>query len=169
MGHRKIISNWASLPPDLTDLDLRPAVYLSRDSVALAYRTAGLSAKAANAVEVLLKVTGVHSVAGGKAIDALQPDEHIPVMDQIITELRKAPDWKKTPPGFYGALLLARRSLTVAAPRLGQHIASLPEGTGGAWMPALLKDETWVTSLPVVQKRILAYSNKPPAPRRGGP
>ena len=167
--HVDFLFHWAALPPDLTDLDLRSAVYLSRDSVALAYRTAGLSARAANALEVLLKVTGTHSVAGGKVIDALQPDEHIPVMDQIITELRKAPDWKKTPPGFYGALLLAKRSLTVAAPRLGEHIASLPEGTGGAWMPPLLKDETWVTKLPVVQRRRLAYGDKPPAPRRGGP
>jgi hypothetical protein len=166
--HTDFLFHWAALPPDLTDLDLRPAVYLSRDSVALAYRNAGLSARAANALEVLLKVTGVHSVAAGKAIEALLPAEHIPVMDQIITELRKAPDWKKTPPGFYGALLLAKRSLTVAAPRLGEYIASLPEGTGGAWMPALLKDETWVSKLPVVQKRILAYGNKPLAARRGG-
>jgi len=90
-------------------------------------------------------------------------------MDQIITELRKAPDWEKTPPGFYGALLLAKRSSTLAAPRLGEYIASLPEGTGGAWMPTLLEDETWVTKLPVVEKRMLTYGNKPPAPRRGGP
>ncbi|WP_321477348.1 P-loop NTPase fold protein [uncultured Paludibaculum sp.] len=166
--HVDFLFRWAALPPDLADLDLRPAVYLSRDSVALAYRTAGLSAKAANALEVLLKVARIHSGAGEKAIDALQPDEYIPVMDQVITELRKAPDWKKTPPGFYGALLLAKRSLTVAAPRLGQYIASLPEGTGGAWMPALLKDETWVSKLPVAQRRIPVQGNKPPEPRRGG-
>ena len=166
--HVDFLFHWAALPPDLTGLDLRPAVYLSRDSVALAYRTAGLSARAASALDVLLKVTGAHSVAGEKSIEALQSEEHIPVMDQLITELRKAPDWKKTPPGFYGALLLAKRSLTVAAPRLGEYIASLPEGTGGAWMPALMKNEPWVTKLPVAQKQILAYGNRPPGPRRGG-
>jgi len=165
--HAEFLFRWSALPPDLTGLDLRPAVYLSRDSVALAYRTAGLSAKAAEAVEVLLKVTSSHSAAAQSVIDGLQDEDHIPVMDQIITELRKAPDWVKTPRGFHGALLLAKRSLKTAAPRLAEYLASLPDGSAGAWMPALLKDEPWVTKIPT-HKKVVAYGNKPPVGPRGG-
>lgn len=164
--HAEFLYRWATLPPDLANQDLRPAVYLSRESVALAYRTAGLSARAAQAVEVLIKVFSSHSPAAQTVIDSLQADDHIPVMDQLIDELRKAPDWTKAPTGFHGALYLAKRSAT-AATRLGDYIAGLPEGSGGAWMSPLLENESWIKSLPIKKKQG-GSSGKPEKSERGG-
>ncbi len=164
--HADFLYRWASLPPELAGRDLRPVVYLSRESVALAYRTAGLSAKAADAVEVLLKIASSHSNAAEAAIGVLQPEDHVPVMDQLITELRKAPDWVKAPAGFYGAVFLAKRAKAVG-PRLGEYVASLPEGSVGAWMAPLLKGEEWVTTLPVKKKQS-ADSGKPKTTPIGG-
>jgi predicted KAP-like P-loop ATPase len=151
-AHLDFLYRWTSLPPDLAGQDLRPAVYLSRESVALAYRTAGLSAKAAEAVEILLQVSSSHSNAATAAYDALQSSDQVAVMDQLITELRKAPDWMKLPKGFYGAVFLAKRSAS-AAPRLAEYVASLPEGSVGAWIGPLLKDEVWITKLPLKKKQ----------------
>lgn len=148
----EFLYHWASLPPDIGSRDLRPVVYLSRESVALAYRTAGLSAKGADAVEVLLKLTSSHSTAAERVIAALHSGDHIPVMDELIGELRKATDWAKAPTGFHGAVFLAKRAKVVSA-RLGEYVASLPEGSVGAWMAPLLEGEDWVTRLPVKKKQ----------------
>jgi predicted KAP-like P-loop ATPase len=164
--HVEFLYRWVSLPPELAGRDLRPAVYLSRESVALAYRAAGLSARAAEAVEVLLKLTSSHSTAAERAITALEPGDHVPVMDQLITELRKTADWLKVPRGFHGAVFLAKRA-TTAAPRLGEYIASLPEGSGGAWIVPLLKDEEWVTKLPIKKKQSVD-TGKSRSPISGG-
>jgi hypothetical protein len=164
--HADFLYRWASLPPELAGRDLRPVVYLSRESVALAYRTAGLSAKAAEAVEVLLKVASSHSAAAQAAIDALRPEDQVPVMDQLITELRKSADWLKAPAGFYGAVFLAKRT-KAAGSRLGEYIASLPEGSVGAWIAPLLKGEEWVTTLPI-KKKLPAESAKPKISPMGG-
>jgi hypothetical protein len=87
-------------------------------------------------------------------------------MDQLITELRKAADWLKAPAGFHGAVFLAKRSKT-AAPRLGEYVASLPEGSVGAWMAPLLTGVEWVTTLPVKKKQS-AQGAKPKTTTMGG-
>jgi len=156
---------WVSLPPKLSGQDLRPAIYLSRESVALSYRTAGLSAKAADAVDVLLKVTSSHSQAAELAIAAMQTDDHLPVIDQLIKELRKSSDWMKVPRGFHGAVFLAKR-VKIAGSRLGEYVASLPEGGVGAWIVPLLKDEEWITKLPIKKKSVVD-DKKSKSPLRG--
>jgi len=163
-AHADFLYRWAALPPDLRGQDLRPAVYLSRESVALSYRTAGLSAKAVEALEILQQVTGSHSPAAEQVCNSLSAADYEPVMDQLITELRKVADWVKTPRGFHGAVFLAKRS-PEAGKRLGEYIASLPEGSVGAWMALLLKDEPWVQKMPVKKK---VESGKPKTMRASG-
>lgn len=149
--HAEFLYRWAALPPDLKGQDLRPAVYLSRESVALSYRTAGLSAKAVEALEILRQVAGSHSPAADQVCESLSEADCGPVMDQLITDLRKVADWTKVPPGFFGAVCLAKRSAE-AGKRLGEYIASLPEGSVGAWMPVLLAGKAWAQKLPVKKK-----------------
>lgn len=67
---QEFIKEWAKLEPKLSDVDLRAAIYLSRETIPLNTYTAQLSQKAQDALSILLKTTSRTGSQGTK--DAIQ-------------------------------------------------------------------------------------------------
>ncbi|HHW7446075.1 TPA: KAP family P-loop NTPase fold protein [Pasteurella multocida] len=138
------IKEWAKLEPKLSDVDLRAAIYLSRETIPLNTYTAQLSQNAQNALSILLKTA---SRAGSQntqnVILQLTIDEQISVMEALIEQLRKVDNWNKNPNGFMGACLLAANSED-GAKILNRFIIELKnKGVNQPWFKTRLKNETW--------------------------
>lgn len=106
--HEAFIEQWRAMEPLFAeDVDLRPAVFLSRDVMAPARPRAGLSEAVATAVAGLLTVTSVNSPVGRQIVEALGPGDRALVMEHLIDAMRTA-DWSQSVAGIHGALLLAK-------------------------------------------------------------
>lgn len=138
------LAEWLELPPKLSDVNLRPAVYLSRETTPLRFTGSNLSSQGETAVRILLQMTSSVSAAGKLAIAKVPPEEHVQVMQSICSELRKVNDWTTKPKGFDGACSLADASVE-AAEVLARHIKSLPLKKMPPWLNALLKAARWYT------------------------
>jgi predicted KAP-like P-loop ATPase len=138
--HLSFLMDWGQLAPKLTGIDLRPAVYLARETVPLRFATSSLPPKLVRVVETLLRTATISSRAASDAIASLEADEPIAVMEQLIGEMRKNSAWEKVRSDFRGSLLLARHSNN-AAKLLGRFLRSLPRQP--AWMLSVLKDDAW--------------------------
>lgn len=139
--HADVVKEWVMLEPKLAGVDLRPAVYLARETVPLRVSTAALSPKVRTAVETLLETATISSRAAAEAIGTLDGAERLSAMEQIIREIQKDPAWDRTRPDFRGAVLLARGSPD-AAKALVRFIKALPKRP--PWMTAMVRDEAWM-------------------------
>ena len=70
--HSPFLVEWARLDPKLSGIDLRPAVYLARETVPLRLSAATLSPRARRAVESLLRTATISSRAAAGAIETLE-------------------------------------------------------------------------------------------------
>jgi predicted KAP-like P-loop ATPase len=122
--HEKFISAWREMEPVFEGIDLKPAVFLSRDVLAPSLPRPDQSAAASEAITGLLKVTSVNSPVGKKLVDKLSLAEQTLVMSRIIDSMRQA-DWSGKVPGIHGALILARISPELTA-MLKAFVATLP-------------------------------------------
>jgi predicted KAP-like P-loop ATPase len=138
--HVAFLMDWGQLTPKLTGIDLRPAVYLARETVPLRLATSAIPEKLQRVIETLLRTSTISSRAASDAIASLEADEASLVMDQLVGEMRKDSVWNRVRADFRGALVLARKSSN-AAKILSRFIRSLPEQP--AWMISILKDDPW--------------------------
>lgn len=138
--HLSVVQDWVRLEPKLAGIDLRPAVYLARETVPLRLTASSLSSAAKHAIQELLQTGTVSSVVAKEAVAALDPAEHVTVMDQLVSEMRKNSDWEKTRPDVRGAVVLARASASAGAV-FSRFIVALPKRP--KWLNALIKDESW--------------------------
>lgn len=138
------ITEWVKLEPKLSNVDLRAAIYLSRETILLNTYTAQLSQKAQDVLSILLVTkskTGSQNTQ--TAIQGLTIDEQISVMEALIEQLRKLDNWDESPDGFIGACLLAANSED-GAKILTRFIAELRnKGVNQPWFNTRLKKETW--------------------------
>ena len=138
------IKEWVKLEPKLSDVNLRAAIYLSRETIPLNTYTAQLSQKAQDVLSILLVTksrTGSQNTQN--AIQGLTIDEQISVMEALIEQLRKLDNWDKSPDGFMGACLLAANSED-GAKILARFIAELKnKDINYPWLNKRLKSETW--------------------------
>lgn len=138
------ITEWVKLEPKLSNVDLRAAIYLSRETILLNTYTAQLSQKAQDVLSILLVTkskTGSQNTQ--TAIQGLTIDEQISVMEALIEQLRKLDNWDESPDGFIGACLLATNSED-GAKILTRFIAELRnKGVNQPWFNTRLKKETW--------------------------
>jgi predicted KAP-like P-loop ATPase len=134
------IKTWSKLKPELQDIDLRAAVYLSRETMPMGVYIVGLSPSARTALQVLSKTKNTSSPEAQKVISFLSVEEQSPVMEELINQFRQVSDWSNKPDGFDGACLLAKSS-TDAANLLLRYIQSL--GEQKPWLKALLKSQPW--------------------------
>jgi predicted KAP-like P-loop ATPase len=134
------IKKWGQLKPSLKNVDLRAAVYLSRETMPTGAYIVGLSLQGKEALTTLVNVPNLSSVAAQNALKQLPLEEQVLVMEGIITHLRQVSDWANQPKGFAGAVLLARCS-DVASKILRHFINQLPSQY--PWMTTMLKDENW--------------------------
>ena len=140
--HSSFLLEWSKLPPALEGVDLRPAVYLARETIPLRMPTVSSSAAALHAIENLSKVTSVSSPAGKAALDALRPEELVVVMDALIGDMRKNSTWTRTRSDFRGAVMTADRSED-AAVQLSRFVRSLQLPKMPGWMATMLKGRSW--------------------------
>ena len=138
------IKEWVKLEPKLSDVNLRAAIYLSRETIPLNTYTAQLSQKAQDVLSILLVTkskTGSQNTQ--TAIQGLTIDEQISVMEALIEQLRKLDNWDESPDGFIGACLLAANSED-GAKILTRFIAELKnKDINYPWLNKRLKSETW--------------------------
>ncbi|MEG9488529.1 KAP family P-loop NTPase fold protein [Mannheimia indoligenes] len=141
---QEFIKEWAKLEPKLSNVDLRAAIYLSRETIPLNTYTAQLSQKAQDALSILLATTTrTASQNTLNAIQQLTTDEQISVMEALIEQLRKVDTWDKSPNGFTGACLLAENSAD-SAKILNRFIIELKnKGVNDKWFTVRLKNANW--------------------------
>jgi predicted KAP-like P-loop ATPase len=136
----EFIKQWSKLKPALQGIDLRGAVYLSRETMQMGVYEIGLSPAAREVLAVLLSTKNISSAQAKKVIPTLSIEEQIPVMEGIIERLREISDWSERSSEFTGAYLLAQSSST-ASKILSRYIRSLMEHP--PWLKAMLKDKAW--------------------------
>ncbi|RWF99700.1 P-loop NTPase fold protein [Mesorhizobium sp.] len=140
--YEAFIREWAKLKPELAGIDLRPAVYLARETVPLRIRSAALSANAAKAVSILLQVRTIASPAAKTALDGLSAADLLVVMEAMIDTMRKDSDWSRARSDFRGAMLVADRS-EAAAGLLLRFFKSLQLVKTPGWVSTMASGKVW--------------------------
>lgn len=142
--HLSFITDWFRLEPHLAGVDLRPALYLSRETMPLRFSRAGLSAQAATTLNILQRTKTTTSPSAKKSVEALESVECITVMEALIAELRKESEWSRKPAAFDGAIVLAGHDFD-AGKLLADFIRSLGLSKLPPWLNVLLKNAEWYT------------------------
>ena len=137
---RDFINEWCLLEPKLSEIDLRPAIYLSRETIPLGSYVTGLSPIGRVVLESLSKTKRVSSPAAKQSLEDLVIEEQIPVMEGLIIHLRNVSDWNTQPEGFAGAFILAEYS-SEAAKVFVRYLNRLNENQ--PWMNMMLKSQPW--------------------------
>lgn len=138
------ITDWVQLEPKLSGVDLRAAIYLSRETMPIGAYVVGLSPVGREVLEVLVSMKNISSPTAEKQVKTLPLEEQVPVMESMINHLRQVSDWTKKPKGFSGACLLARHS-SETAKILARYIDEVKKkgDKSPAWLTTLLKQEEW--------------------------
>lgn len=135
------LRDWMQLKPSLGGVDLRPLVYLSKETTVLRSAGSGLSQAAAEAVRILTSAKTLSSPAATQAIAAVPPSELGGVMRELVAVLGEQPDWSKRPDAFNGSIMLADAHPEVAG-QLVALVKAIP-GKKALWLTTLLKDRAW--------------------------
>lgn len=124
------IRRWAQITPLLTDEDLRPYLFVSRDRKALFTAGSNLALKE----DWIEKLCG--STLGARAaaveIAKLSPGEIEQIFDVVAARIRAATDLKKRPDGVEGLSELCKISVHLQTPTV-RLLADLPSGQLGPW------------------------------------
>ncbi|SCZ73912.1 Predicted P-loop ATPase, KAP-like [Epibacterium ulvae] len=107
--HKDFIAEWGQLSPDLSNTDLRAAVYLARETLPLQIKNAALSPDTIKAISALLKIATRTSKAAEVAIDLIPADERPAAMSELINSLRQDGDWSRKRADVNGAVVLATK------------------------------------------------------------
>ncbi|GHV04995.1 ATPase [Campylobacterota bacterium] len=138
---KAFVADWLKLEPLLNKVDLRPALYLSRETRALSISTKELSSEAKDILVALSKVKNMSTLSISEKLKSLMPDEEVKIMETLIEQLRQISDWSKIPEGFNGACILADISDN-AGKLLNDFIHEL--GTQkNPWLENRLKTSKW--------------------------
>ncbi|MDP4537952.1 P-loop NTPase fold protein [Alkalimonas collagenimarina] len=101
------LDKWSELEPKFADVDLTPAVYLSRQSIPMGTANNILSGAAQALLNGLRQQATPTSSASDKLFTELAAEEYVLVMDGLVAYLRQVDDLKLKSPGIYGARWLA--------------------------------------------------------------
>ncbi len=135
--HASFVSDWLKLDPMLAGVDLRPAVYLARETLPLRVAATRLSPAAKRSLETLLKTASISSPSSKEAIAAIPEAEAGEVMEEMISAMGRNLDWSKARHDFRGASMLAKAN-TVAHGKLVRFVQTFDKPP--RWMTALMKD-----------------------------
>lgn len=140
--HLTFVRDWVGLEPKLGGYDLRPAVYLARETVPVRTVATLLSPAALQAVEVLRAIRTLNSPAARDALAGADPSEHVAMMDALVRDMRRNADWIRSRDDFRGAIYLADASSGAAA-TLSRFIRSLDLPRRPPWMSTMLNGKFW--------------------------
>lgn len=136
--HTGFIGEWVKLPPSLGGVDLRPAIYLARETLPLRFVSSRMSIRTRKAIETLMKTQSLSSKASAVAIQEIEPSEVGDAMDEVIAAMGRNADWSRARDDFKGAILMARK-WPVAHEKLVRFVAGMT--TAPRWITALMKAE----------------------------
>jgi predicted KAP-like P-loop ATPase len=139
--HQAFLKAWLPLQPPLAGVDLRAAVYLSREIAPLRVSRSGLSAAAMDCFKTLMVAKTKASPAAKQAIAAVDPTEQQSVMEALINEMRRTTDWQSIPAGMAGATCLGDASQNLSK-QLGEFLAAIPADPKPPWLKAMIKSKT---------------------------
>lgn len=134
---QEFIKTWAQLPPALSNIDLRAAAYLSRETIPMGHINNSLSPSANSLLSILLETKTLQSKATKTAIHETPSEDYLAVMEGVIDALRKTSDWNRKPPGVDGAILLSRED-DDAKKILYQYLSGLKERM--PWLSVIIKE-----------------------------
>lgn len=101
------LQKWSELEPKFADVDLTPAIYLSRQSIPMGTTNNMLSGVAQALLDGLRQQATPTSSVSEKLFTELAAEEYVLVMDGLVAYLRQVDDLKLKSPGIYGARWLA--------------------------------------------------------------
>lgn len=130
------IVQWARLKPKLGDIDLRPAIYLSRETMPVGYNAHGLSQKGLEQLKALCLANSISSQSATKIAKDISNSDAQLVMDELILLLKQMVSLESRSPVFIGACILAD-SQPLTSDGFVRFIKSLAKKP--AWMVTLLK------------------------------
>lgn len=140
LRHIEFVRDWATLDPKLGKIDLRPAVYLARETVPLRATATRMSIASLDAVDVLSQVRTESSPVASAAIAAIPVTEVQFVMEALIRQMRLNPEWARPRSDFRGAVMLARTNAE-AGKLLTSFVSSLSIKTP-RWMSMMINATT---------------------------
>lgn len=136
----EFITKWSQLEPKLSNIDLRPAVYLSRETIPIGTYITGISPLGREILNALLLTENESSPKSKELMQKINPEEDILIMEGVINHLRTVTDWTKKPTGFAGAYILAEHS-EAAAKILVRFLNELDEKQH--WLTRVLNKSSW--------------------------
>lgn len=139
--HYDFLLSWFGLEPKFKNVNLRPLLYLSKETVPLRTVSKGLSSDGETAFNTLLKIRNTSSKAAPEAIGDIPVGEEILVMDLILGELSKHNNWESKPNGFMGAFLLAKELEETRPQFISFMNTVMVEKT--PWFNLMMKKESW--------------------------
>lgn len=140
--HFSFVIEWFQLKPYLGGIDLRPALYLNRETMPLRFSKTGMSAQAAEAFAVLFRTKTTNSPSANQVVTLLDSSECSTVMEALVTEFRKESDWKRKPAGFEGAIILTKHEPN-SGKILAELIRSLRFENLPPWLNVMVKKSAW--------------------------
>lgn len=139
---KDFVLKWIKLEPSISDRDLRPAIYLSKESSRLTSFGNNLSKQGKELFDSLMTIVRARSKTASDLAKQCSEEVQTSVMRQLIQELRKATSWDLAPPGFYGAVVLANINLNLGE-QLILFLNELPNNTVGSWALPLIEKASW--------------------------
>lgn len=134
------IKDWSKLEPKLSNIDLRPAIYLSRETIPIGTYITGISPLGREALDTLISTQNESSPTANELVKMIALEEEVLIMEGIISHLRTASDWTNKPVGFAGAYILAGHS-AASANILVRYLGSIDEQP--IWLKRILRQSTW--------------------------
>lgn len=134
--HKDFVAEWGQLSPELSNIDLRAAVYLARETLPLQIKDTALSPETTNAIQALLRVATRTSKAAEKAVNQIPVDERSSAMSELVNSLRQDGDWSRKRADVNGAVVLASTHPETKEELL-RFLTSVQQP--GAWLKSLIE------------------------------
>ena len=138
------VTEWLTVPPRLADIDLRGALYVSREHAPLISPEDRLSSEGAELLAAMLEHPDMAGGLRGRLVNLPRPEITV-VMDRVLERARQEQEWG-TPPILTAALAIAE-----ADPAQGERVAVFLRERPAAQITAAIvpkiSDQPWAPSV----------------------
>lgn len=138
------VREWLALPPRLADVDLRGALYVSREHAPLITPEDRLSSEAAELLAAILGHPEMSASVGDK-LAKLSPTEMSVILDRLLARAQQEMEWGT--PHILEALLAVARADANQAPRLSAFLQERPIVQVQADIIPKIWDEPWAQAV----------------------
>jgi predicted KAP-like P-loop ATPase len=138
------VTEWLTVPPRLADIDLRGALYVSREHAPLISPEDRLSSEGAELLAAILEHPDMAAGLHDRLVELPRPEIAV-VMDRVLERARQVQEWG-TPPILTAALAIAE-----ADHALGERVAAFLRERPAAQITAAIvpkiSDQPWTASV----------------------